>query len=120
MSENLETAPPAGAEKETPTIAIVSLVASASSFLFVPVVGAIVGLITGYMAKKRIQESEGRLGGMKLLKWSIPLGYVHLGLFSLLLIFALLVFLGIFTFAGSATFCGLCSIFEFLNSGYTY
>jgi hypothetical protein len=115
MSDNLTLSRQTESEQETPTIAIVSLIASASSFLFVPVIGAIVGLITGYMAKKRILASDGRLGGMNLLKWSIPLGYIHLGLFALLLIFVVLTLLGVFTFVGGISFCGICSIFEMLS-----
>ena len=47
----------------TNSLAIVSLVSSILSWVILPVVGGIVGLITGIMARKEIKQSNGAQGG---------------------------------------------------------
>ena len=47
----------------TNSLAIVSLVSSILSWVILPVVGGIVGLITGIMARKEIKLSNGAQGG---------------------------------------------------------
>jgi len=62
------------------TMAVVSLVASLLGWTFVPVIGSIVGVITGHMAKKEIRESGGRLGGDGMATAGLIIGYITLGL----------------------------------------
>jgi hypothetical protein len=47
----------------TNSLAIVSLVSSILSWVFLPLVGGIVGLITGIMARKEIKQGNGAQGG---------------------------------------------------------
>ncbi len=70
-----------GAAPENNTMALVSLIASILGLTLLPFLGSIVGLITGYMAKKQIEESNGAEGGADLVKWGIILGWVGVGLF---------------------------------------
>lgn len=62
------------------TMAIVSLVAGILGWTFVPLIGSIVAVITGHMAKKEIKESGGRIGGDGLATAGLILGYIALGL----------------------------------------
>lgn len=62
------------------SMAIVSLVAAILGFTFFPVVGSIVAVITGPMAKREIAESAGSLGGEGLAKAGTILGWVGIGL----------------------------------------
>jgi hypothetical protein len=64
--------------RQTNTLAIVSLVAGIASFLVVPVIGAIVAVITGHMARGQIRTTGEDGGGMALA--GLILGYVHLAL----------------------------------------
>jgi hypothetical protein len=61
-------------------MAIVSLILGALSWVMLPVVGAIVAVVTGHMAKKEIRESGGWLTGDGLATGGLVLGYVNLGL----------------------------------------
>lgn len=45
-----------------------------------PIVGAIIAVITGHMAKKEIRESNGLLGGDGLATAGLVLGYSNLAL----------------------------------------
>jgi hypothetical protein len=65
---------------QTSTMAVVSLVAGITAFVMFPVIGAIVAVITGHMAKREIAESMGRLTGDGLATTGLVLGYIHLGL----------------------------------------
>ncbi|NJM42416.1 MAG: DUF4190 domain-containing protein [Anaerolineae bacterium] len=47
----------------TNSLAIVSLVSSVISWVFLPFVGGIIGLVTGIMARKEIKQSNGAQGG---------------------------------------------------------
>lgn len=62
------------------SMAIVSLVAGILGLTFVPVIGSIVAVITGPMAKKEIRASGGALGGEGLATAGIVLGWVGIGL----------------------------------------
>ena len=62
------------------TLAIVSLVAGILSFVFVPVIGAIVALITGYMARGETRSIPPKASGDGMATAGIILGWVHIGL----------------------------------------
>lgn len=62
------------------TMAVVSLVCGILGLTFLPLVGSIVALVTGYMAKKEIQNSAGALGGDGLATAGIVLGWISVGL----------------------------------------
>jgi hypothetical protein len=92
QSTPLETPP------QNSTMAIVSLIAGIASFVFVPVLGAIIAVITGHMAKKEIRNSMGRLTGDGLATGGLILGYANLALSVL----CLCGFLAFFLFAAQA------------------
>jgi hypothetical protein len=62
------------------SMAIVSLIAGILGITFIPFVGSIVALITGYMARKEIRESAGALGGDGLATAGLVLGWIGVGL----------------------------------------
>ena len=57
------------------TLAIVSLVASLAGWSFLPVIGGVIGIITGHLAKREIQDSDGRLGGDGFATAGLVIGY---------------------------------------------
>ena len=83
--------------------AILSLVFGILGLTFLPVVGSVVALITGRMAKSEIEASAGALGGEGMAKAGVILGWIGVGLLALgLCLFCayLIVVLGILGAAG--------------------
>lgn len=74
--------PPSGTSYSQPnsTLALVSLITGILGLTFIPLLGSIVAVITGPMAQKEIQESQGSLGGEGLAKAGIILGWIGIGL----------------------------------------
>lgn len=65
---------------QTSTLAIVSLVTGIVSWFALPIIGAIIAVITGHMAKREIRESMGNLTGDGMATVGLVLGYLQLGL----------------------------------------
>lgn len=82
----------------TNSLAIVSLVAGIASYFVVPVIGAVVAIITGHMARGQIRRTGE--GGSGLALAGLILGYVHL-LLAIIAICAIVIALAI---AGAAFF----------------
>lgn len=61
-------------------LALISLIAGILGLTIFPLIGSIVALVIGYMAKKEIQESMGSLGGDGMVKAGIILGWIGVGL----------------------------------------
>jgi hypothetical protein len=78
-TESLRGAPPG--PRPTNILAIVSLVLSLIAFCVLPIVGAIAGIVTGYIAKRQIRETGEE--GSGLATAGVVLGWVHLALFVL-------------------------------------
>jgi hypothetical protein len=77
------TTPPEGAPAySTPnsSLAIISLVAGILGLTFFPLIGSIVAIITGYMAKKEIRASAGALSGDGLATAGLVLGWIVIGI----------------------------------------
>lgn len=94
------TAPPgvAPVARSVPTdgLAVASLVLSIVSFLFCPIVAAVLGIIFGYISQRNIEESGGALGGDQLAMAGIIVGWVHLGLVLLAgIVFTILIVFGV-------------------------
>lgn len=83
MNEQSYPHTPAPATPPTSGMAIGSLIASIAGFIIVPVLGGIVGLILGYIAKKQIRESEGTLAGAGLATAGIIMGWIQVALLGL-------------------------------------
>jgi len=64
----------------TSTLAIVSLVSAILGFTFVPVIGTIVALITGYMARNETRSIPPRASGDGLATAGIIMGWVQVAL----------------------------------------
>lgn len=64
-------------------LAIISLVSGIISWVLVPLIGAIVAVITGHMARREIRESGGRLSGDGLALIGLVLGYANLAILVL-------------------------------------
>jgi len=86
--ENLNqvTVPPLSYVKKDSALAIVSLVTGLVSWTFIPVICAVVAVITGHLAKKEIRDSGGMVGGDGMALAGLILGYVQLGLIALAII----------------------------------
>lgn len=63
---------------QTSTLAIVSLVSGIVCWFLLPILGAIVAVITGHMAKREILDSQGRLTGDGMATAGLVLGYLQL------------------------------------------
>lgn len=61
-------------------LAIISLVCGIVSWVLLPVIAAIPGVITGHMARREIRDSGGRVGGDGLALIGLVLGYANLAL----------------------------------------
>ena len=64
----------------TSTLAIVSLVSAILGFTFVPIIGTIVALITGYMARSETRAIPARASGDGLATAGIIMGWVQVAL----------------------------------------
>lgn len=102
-----------GYTHQTSSLAVISLVAGIISFFILPLVGAIVAVVTGNMAKKEIYQSRGRMTGLGMAKWGLVLGWINIGLSVAGLCIAMLSILGVF-----GALSGLFCIVPFTNINY--
>ncbi|MBE0411710.1 MAG: DUF4190 domain-containing protein [Anaerolineales bacterium] len=86
---------------QSSTLAIVSLVAGILSWFLLPLIGSIVAVVTGHMAKREIRESLGKLSGDGMATAGLILGYVQLALIILGICAGILIFIFMFTIAGN-------------------
>jgi Domain of unknown function (DUF4190) len=93
-----EQPPPYAVGRPTNSLAIVSLVAGIGSYVIVPVIGAIVAIVTGHMARGQIRRTGE--GGSGMAMAGLVLGYVHLAV-AILVIGVILIGLAV---AGAAIF----------------
>jgi len=68
------------------TLAIVSLVASIAGWSFLPVLGGVIGIITGHLAKSEIRDSEGRLSGDGFATAGLVIGYACVATATLIVV----------------------------------
>jgi len=95
---------------QSSSLAVISLISGIASYFIVPLLGAIVAIITGNMAKKEIRSSAGRLTGEDMAKWGVILGWVNIALSVAGICLGLLIVFGVITTI-SIPLCGL----PFLN-----
>ena len=72
--------PPSYYAPPNSSMAVISLVSGILGWTILPVLGSIVAIVTGHMAKNEIRESNGRIGGDGLATAGLILGYLSLGL----------------------------------------
>ena len=63
---------------QTSTLAVVSLVTGIACWIILPLVGSVIAVVTGHMAKKEIRASMGRLTGDGLATAGLLLGYMQI------------------------------------------
>ncbi len=66
----------------TSTMALVSMISGILSFVMLPLIGAVVAIITGYEARKETRSVPPRASGDGMATAGIILGWVHIGLFA--------------------------------------
>lgn len=82
----------------TSTTAIISLIAGIVGFLqILPIIGPIVAVVTGHMAKKEIKNSGGMVTGNGMATTGLILGYVALALGLCAICIVVLAFAGLIT-----------------------
>ena len=81
--------------QQTSTLAVISLISGIASFFILPLLGAIVAIITGGNAKKEILLSRGALTGLGMAQWGVILGWLNIALGFVGLCLSLLVFFGV-------------------------
>jgi hypothetical protein len=81
--------------RATSTTAVVSLIFGILSWVLLPVIGAIVAVVCGHLARAEIRKSGGALDGDGLAVAGLVLGWTHLALMVLAVLVAILVFGGI-------------------------
>ena len=64
----------------TSTLATVSLITGILCWFLLPLIGAVIAVITGHMAKNEIRQSNGLITGEGMATAGLVLGYIHLGL----------------------------------------
>jgi hypothetical protein len=89
------TLAPLGGAVPNSTTAVISLVFGILSWFALPVIGSIVAVIAGHMARAEIRRSNGQLGGGGMATAGIILGYIQLAL----LVLGICAFVGIFALA---------------------
>jgi hypothetical protein len=65
------------------TAALVSLIFGILSWVMLPVIGPIVAVVAGHMARNEIRASNGQVGGSGMATAGLILGYLQLALFVL-------------------------------------
>ena len=93
--------------KRTSVWAVVSLISGISNYLGLFFFGAVIALITGYVAKNEIRDNNGMLEGERLANAGVILGWVGLGLALLAVCLIVAIAVGL---TGGAIF----GIFSFL------
>ena len=80
-----------GGVQSTSVMAIVSLISGIAAWFVFPVIGAIVAIITGHVAKREIRESGGRTDGETFATIGLWLGYAQMMFVLLILMIFLIV-----------------------------
>lgn len=102
--------------KKTSIMAMVSLGTSIAAFFIIPVLGSVIGVITGNMAKKEIQGSGGAIAGENLAKLGVTIGWVGIALDVIGICCGFITFaLPIFGSILIATFPFLAELFNFIK-----
>ena len=71
--------------RESP-LAVVSLASGILCWFLLPVLGAVVAVVTGVGARREIRRSQGAVGGWNLATIGLWLGAIHLGLVALAIV----------------------------------
>ena len=83
------------------TAALVSLIFGILSWVMLPVIGPIVAVVAGHMARAEIRASNGQVGGGGMATAGLILGYLQIALFVLAI--CAIIAIGFLTLLGSRT-----------------
>lgn len=72
--------------RQTCSTATISLIFGILSWFALPIIGAIVAIVCGHMARTEIRRSQGALDGDSLAVGGLVLGYLHLAILLVILI----------------------------------
>ncbi len=102
--QTMQTQPPvapAAYSAQTNTLALVSLISGIVSWFMVPVIGGVVAVVTGHMAKGQIRRTGEQ--GDTFATVGLVLGYLHLAVVVLILGIVFLVLIGTFAAIRTST-----------------
>lgn len=85
--------------RRTSSLAIVSLVFGVLCWFALPVIGALIAVVCGHMARSEIRQSRGELDGDGMAVAGLVLGWLHLAAAILTVVSAFLFFGGLVWFA---------------------
>lgn len=95
--------PPPGYQMPPPPkpnngLAVGAMIAGIVGLFAVPIIGSILGIVLGTLAKRQIAESGGREGGEGMAQAGIITGWIGLALWVLFIVFFLILFIGLLNF----------------------
>lgn len=88
----------------TNPLAIASLACSVGSWLVLPVIGALLGVIFGHIALGQIRRSNGTQDGHGMAVAGLVVGYVHLAIVPIVILLFILFFAGMIGAASLSSF----------------
>ena len=78
-------------------LAIVSLIFGILAWMMIPLIGSLVAIITGHMARQEIRRSQGAVSGDSMAIAGLVLGYVQLAITALMFCVFIALFLNYFS-----------------------
>lgn len=78
---------------QTSSLAVVSLVAGILGWTLAPLLGSVIAVVCGHMARSEIRRASGRLEGDGLAVGGLVLGYLSIAM-SVLFVIAIFLFFG--------------------------
>ena len=82
--------------RQVHTMAIVSLIASIVGWFFCPLIGGVIGLVTGMMARNAIKAEPNRWDGDGMAIAGMIVGGINAGMWILMIAFYVLMLVGVF------------------------
>lgn len=84
--------PPAPAYRPTSGLAVVSLVLGILSYVFLPLLGALLAILTGHFARAEIRRNAAHIEGAGIALGGLILGYLNLLLMVTMVLMSILLF----------------------------
>jgi hypothetical protein len=91
-------------------MAVASVILSILGWTVLPVIGAGLGVVLGYMARDEIRRSQGALGGQDLATLGLVLGYANLAVMALVIVLTVVAALLGIAIPLGLLLCGGCAL----------
>lgn len=91
-------------QRQTNTMAVVSLISGIVSWVAIPLIAAVIAIITGHMARGEIRAGGGFQEGDGLALAGLILGYLNLVVSCII---PILIFMGVISMGGIMSLCGI-------------